>query len=117
MPNTILVVDDNPANLLLLRKYLAGAGYRAIATADAQHGLELARSGRVDLITLDLYMDPLDGRTMLRALREDPATRDIPVVLVTVDDEPDVGADGYVPKPVRREDLLREVRRLLPAAR
>ena len=114
---TILVIDDSPSNLLMVRATLERAGYAVIATGNAQEGLELARTAGVDLVTLDLYMEPLDGRTVLTALRRDPATAGLPVVAVTADDTPPRGAQGHVSKPFRREDLLDEVARAIGTAR
>ena len=115
--NTILVIDDSPSNLLMVRATLEKAGYGVIATGNAQEGIELVRTAGVDLVTLDLYMEPLDGWTVLLALRRDPATTDLPVVAVTADDTPPRGVQGHVSKPFHREDLLDEVARALGTAR
>ena len=117
MPKTILVVDDSRSNLILLEGYLTDAGYQVLTTADPREALEIARSVHLDLITLDLYMKPLDGPTVLEELRKDPASRDIPVVFVTAEDQPVPGANGHVTKPFRREALLHEVERALQSAR
>ena len=79
-------------------------------------GLELARTQPVDLITLDLLMSPVDGREVFHRLRADVATRNIPVVLVTVADALTDGmaAEGFVSKPFLGRRLLAEVRRLVP---
>lgn len=115
-PRTVLAIEDDVEVLGIIRAHLSAAGYRVLTAGDGEVGLALARTEPVDLITLDLLMSPVRGREVLRRLRADAATRDIPVVLVTVVDRPDeVSADGYVSKPFLGRRLLAEVRRLIPA--
>jgi CheY-like chemotaxis protein len=115
-PPTVLAIEDDVEVLDIIRAHLAGAGYRVLVATGGEAGLELARTQPVDLITLDLRMSPLGGREVFDNLRADPATRDIPVVLVTVvDGLPEgVAADGYVSKPFLSRQLLGEVRRFIP---
>ena len=115
MPPTILAIEDDPEVLCIIQAHLAGAGYRVLGAAEGEAGLELARTQRVDLITLDLLMSPVDGRDVFHRLRSDVATRNIPV-LVTVADElaDDIAAEGFVSKPFLGRRLLAEVRRLVP---
>jgi CheY-like chemotaxis protein len=114
---TVLVIEDDHACLRVMEAQLRRAGYHVLAAAAGAEGIELARSRDVDLITLDMRMRPLDGWAVFAALRADPTTRDIPVVLVTVVDEVIVGrtlgADGYVAKPFRARKLLEAVDRAL----
>ena len=116
LPPTVLAIEDDLEVLGIIRAHLAGAGYRVLVAAGGEDGLELARTQPVDLITLDLLMSPVDGRDVLHQLRADVATRDIPVVLVTVADDlvDDLAADGLVSKPFLGRRLLAEVRRLVP---
>jgi DNA-binding response OmpR family regulator len=116
LPKTVLAIEDDLEVLGIIKAHLAGAGYRVLVAAEGEAGLELARTQPVDLITLDLRMSPVHGRDVLHRLRADAATRDIPVVLVTVADEllSDLVADGYVSKPFLARRLLAEVRRLAP---
>jgi len=116
VPPTVLVIEDDLEVLGIIRAHLAGAGYRVLVATGGEAGLELSRKQPVDLITLDLLMWPVNGRDVLRRLRADPATRDIPVVLVTVVDNPadELIAEGYVSKPFLSRRLLAEVRRLVP---
>ena len=124
-PETILIVDDEPANLKILAAWLGDAGYRVIAAANGETALRLAaRSPQPALILLDVMMPGLDGRSVLRRLRADAATAAIPVVLVTAlgaeDDEEEglvLGACDYIKKPVRQRILLARVRTQLDAAR
>jgi CheY-like chemotaxis protein len=115
VPKTVLVIEDNPPIAMVIAGHLEGAGYRVHRAASGGAGLALARSGGVDLITLDVLMQPIDGWTVFHALRTDPATRMIPIVFVTVVDERPTGlaAEGYVTKPFRGRDLLQVVKRAL----
>jgi putative two-component system response regulator len=116
LPPTVLAIEDDLEVLGIIRAHLAGAGYRVLVASGGEIGLELARTQPVDLITLDLLMSPVDGRDVLQRLRADAATRDIPVVVVTVVDglTDEICADGYVSKPFLGRRLLAEVRRLIP---
>jgi DNA-binding response OmpR family regulator len=116
LPPTVLAIEDDLEVLGIIKAHLAGAGYRVLVAAEGKAGLELARTQSVDLITLDLLMSPVDGHEVFHQLRADDATRDIPVVLVTVVDSPthDLAADGFVSKPFLGRRLLAEVRRLVP---
>ena len=116
LPPTVLAIEDNLEVLGIIKAHLAGAGYRVLVAADGEAGLVLARTHPVDLITLDLLMSPVHGRDVLQRLRADAATRNIPVVLVTVADDliSDLVADGHVSKPFLGRRLLAEVRRLVP---
>ncbi len=118
LPPTVLAIEDDLEVLGIIRAHLAGAGYRVLVAAGGEAGLELARTQQVDLITLDVHMSPLDGRDVFQRLRADDATRDIPVVLVTVADAltDDIVAEGFVSKPFLGRRLLAEVRRLVPLA-
>jgi CheY-like chemotaxis protein len=118
-PKTVLVVEDNPPIALVIKGHLEGAGYRVVGAASGAEGLALARGGGVDLITLDVLKQPIDGWTVFQALRADPTTREIPIVFVTVvDDHPEgLVAEGFVPKPFRARDLLEAVERALRGAR
>ena len=115
LPPTVLVIEDDLEVLGIIRAHLVGAGYRVLVAAGGEIGLELARTQPVDLITLDLLMSPLDGCEVFDQLRADVATRNIPVVLVTVADAlaSDMDAEGLVSKPFVGRRLLAEVRRLV----
>jgi CheY-like chemotaxis protein len=112
---TVLVIEDDRPIFLVIKGHLEGAGYRVLGAATGQEGLALARSGGVDLITLDVLMHPIDGWTVFQTLRTDPATQKIPIVFVTIFDEQPHGlvAEGYVKKPFRARDLLYAVGRAL----
>ncbi|MGZ8527242.1 MAG: ATP-binding protein [Candidatus Limnocylindrales bacterium] len=107
-PGVLLSVDDDPSVAPLLEKMLAGHGYRIIASSDASTAVSDARRLRPAAILLDVLMPGRDGRDILRELKTDPQTRDIPVIVVSVVDSADLPdlADGYLTKPVRVDRLL-----------
>jgi PAS domain S-box-containing protein len=105
----VLVVDDDPAVLDLLTRNLSKDGYSVRTAQTGQDALGLARELKPRLITLDVMMPSMDGWSVLTALKADSATRDIPVVMVSiVDDKPlgfALGASDYLTKPVDRGRL------------
>ena len=107
--HVLFSVDDDPSVAPLLEKMLAGQGYRIVASSNASSALEDARALRPAAILLDILMPGRDGRDILRELKADPGTRDIPVIVVSVVDSADLPdlADGYLAKPIRQEQLLR----------
>jgi len=109
----LLSVDDDPSVAPLLQKMLAAGGYRVVASHVPSAAAE-ARNLRPDAILLDLLMDERAGEEILLELKTDPATSDIPVIIVSVVDEEDVPAqaDGHLPKPVDRTALLDVLARL-----
>ena len=111
---TVLCIEDHPANVELILDILAPAPRLDVVTADTgAAGLEKARSLEVDLILLDLHLPDTNGFGVLRALRADPATASIPVVVVSADATPDqrarhltAGADRYIEKPIDPGELI-----------
>jgi len=107
---TILVIEDDPGAVRLLRTYLEGEGYAVAVATDGEAGIEAARSQAPAAIILDVLLPGIDGWEVLRRLKSDAALRDVPVVVVTVVDERNVamslGAVDYFLKPVRPEALL-----------
>ncbi len=112
----ILVADDEPVNLALIRRRLEWEQYRVETAEDGGQAVEAARRVLPDLIILDVMMPVLDGLQACRLLKEDPATRDIPVIFLSALDDTDtkvrglgLGANDYVSKPFRVEELLARV--------
>jgi PAS domain S-box-containing protein len=106
---TILVIDDDPAVGDLMFRSLTKLGFRVFIGSSGAEGLRLAREVRPMLITLDVMMPEVNGWNVLKQLRADPELAKVPIIMVTVvDDEPmgiDLGASGYMVKPVDRERL------------
>ncbi|HEY9385259.1 MAG TPA: response regulator [Gemmatimonadales bacterium] len=106
---TVLVIDDDPEVRRLLARMLGKDGYRVLEAADGERGLALARSERPDVITLDVLMPGTDGWGVLAALKNDPALAEIPVVMLSIMDERNLGyslgAAEYLTKPIERAQL------------
>ncbi len=121
----VLVVDDEPEIVTLVAKLLEARGHRVTVGRDGQEALDLVAAERPDLVVIDLNLPKIDGFEVVRRLKSDDATRDLPVVMMTAafptHEDADrglaLGADEYVVKPFLREVLLHNVERLLPAAR
>ena len=106
---TILTIDDDPQARTLLRRLLEREGYRVQEAPDGETGLQQARELRPDCITLDVMMPGMDGWTVLAALKRDPELAEIPVVMLSILDERNLGfslgAFDYLTKPVDRKRL------------
>jgi CheY-like chemotaxis protein len=110
----VLIVDDNPANLKLVRVLLSGEGYEVRAAADAEEALQVLEGFRPRLILMDLQMPGMDGFALTRRLKSAPATREIVILALTAyamrgDEERAraAGCDGYVAKPIDTRALSR----------
>ncbi len=112
---TVLVIDDDAAARELVARCLEKRGLRAVAAADGASGLQLARERHPDAITLDIVMPGMDGWAVLSALKADPATADIPVIMLSMVDEQNLGfalgAADYLTKPIERDHLIRVLRK------
>ena len=116
----VLVVEDNPKNLKLLRDVLDHSGYRVVAATTGEDGARLAGEVEPDLILMDLQLPGIDGTEALRRIRSTAQGASVPVLAVTafaMDADRsralDYGFDGYVQKPLNVRDLLRQVRDIL----
>ncbi|HEX4354961.1 MAG TPA: response regulator [Polyangiales bacterium] len=104
---SVLIVDDNPANLKLAAYLLSSKGYAVDTAVDAETALASLKTRKPDLIMLDLHMPGMDGLALTRSLRSDPNTCDIRILAVTADAMRGddlralaAGCDGYVAKPI-----------------
>jgi signal transduction histidine kinase/CheY-like chemotaxis protein len=112
----ILVVEDNPANLKLVREVLKGRGYRVLEATSGEEALDALKFIHPDLILMDIQLPGMDGLTVTRRLKRDPATRDIPTIALTAHamkrDEARVleaGCAGYIPKPIDTVNFPKQV--------
>ncbi len=115
--STILVVEDNAANLRLSTFLLESAGHTVIAAASAEAGVALALECRPDLILMDIQLPGMDGLQATALLKRNETTRGIPVIALTAlamkGDEERIraaGCDGYIAKPLAYKDFLAVIR-------
>lgn len=119
-PASILVVDDNPANIDIIETRLASQGYRIVTAADGEEAIRQVYAHKPDLVLLDVMMPKKDGLQVCRELRADKSLPFIPIILVTAKgDTKDIiaglesGGDEYLTKPVDTAALLARVRSIL----
>lgn len=112
----VLVVDDNRINLELAEAILENAGYEVRTAADADEALAAIAMERPGVILMDLQLPGVDGLTLTRRLKADPATRDIPIVALTAyamkgdaEKAREAGCDGYLSKPIEGRTLPKVV--------
>ncbi|GAA0708829.1 response regulator [Dokdonella soli] len=118
----VLVVDDSPTIVAMLRKLLQQNGFITFEAGDAEQGVVLARTERPDLIFLDIVLPGMNGFAALRMLRHDPRTADIPIIMISGNAQATeqfyaqrIGADDFMKKPFTREDVFARIERLLDA--
>ena len=119
-PRRILVVEDNPLNLKLVRDVLQFAGYDVIEAQSGEEGLRVAQQDPPDLVLMDLQLPGIDGIETLRRLREGSLGRDVPVVAVTAfamaedrERASQAGFDGFVEKPISVRELPGQIEAFL----
>lgn len=116
----ILIADDNPTNVELLEVYLAEVDCEIATAADGRQTLEQVARFRPDLILLDIMMPKLSGFEVCKKIKEDPATRNIMILMVTaLNEDGDIeravaaGCDDFLSKPVNKLELLKRVENML----
>ncbi|HEX9455377.1 MAG TPA: response regulator [Candidatus Binatia bacterium] len=117
---TILIVDDNPVNMKLVRVLLTGDGYQVRTAADAHEALRILKECHPKLILMDIQLPGIDGLELTRRLKADPSTRDILIIGLTAyamkGDEDRIlaaGCDGYIAKPIDTRNLPITIRSFL----
>ena len=123
MASRILIVEDNAANLKLATFLLESAGHTVLAARDAEVALTMAHAEQPDLILMDIQLPGMDGLQATALLKQDEATRAIPVIALTAlamkGDEERIraaGCDGYIAKPLAYKDFLATIAARLAAA-
>src|SRR6266436_7309464 len=113
----IMVVDDDPDTVSILAPHLQREGFVAIEAISGAECVRIAQERPVDVILLDLMMPDMDGFQVCRALKEDPRTAEIPVIMITARDDLDARAEGmrlgvsdFLAKPVFRRQLANRIR-------
>ena len=116
----VLVIDDDPIVHDLMTRFLAREGLRAVIAADGEGGLRAARELKPVAITLDVMMPTIDGWSVLKALKADPRTAEIPVIMLTMVSDKSLGlslgASEYLTKPIDRDRLHQALERHAPRA-
>jgi twitching motility two-component system response regulator PilH len=118
----VLIVDDSPTIVAMLRKFLQQSGYLTLEAGDAEKGIEIARAEMPHLIFLDIVLPGMNGFAALRTLRKDPATHQIPIVMISGNEQATeqfyaqrIGADDFMKKPFSRSEVFARIERLLDA--
>jgi twitching motility two-component system response regulator PilH len=119
---TVLIVDDSPTEMHILKGILEKEGYSILTAGDGKAGVEEAKRSKPDLILMDVVMPDMNGFQATRKLSKDPDTSEIPVIIVTTkDQETDKawgkrqGAKEYIVKPVAASELVSKVNSILAA--
>jgi two-component system cell cycle response regulator DivK len=117
---TILYVEDNPDNRLLVRRVLLSEDYSLLEATDAMDALNILKTARPDLILMDINMPDMDGYTLTAKIKSLPGFERVPILAVTAnvmrgDKEKtlEAGCDGYIQKPLDIEQLTREIEKFL----
>jgi two-component system phosphate regulon response regulator PhoB len=117
---TVLIVEDEEDIVGLIEYHLKQSGFQVLAATDGGVGLELAIKNRPDLIILDLMLPGIDGKEVCRALKSNPVTQPIPVLMLTAKAEEldrvvgfELGADDYVTKPFSPQELVLRIKAIL----
>ncbi len=115
-PQRVLIVEDKPHARQILQSYLSEAGYEIETAANGIEALEKAKQWKPDVITLDILLPVKDGWQVLRELKQHPLCKNIPVIIISMLDERNVGfglgAVDYFVKPVQKDELLESLRRV-----
>ncbi|MBS1142004.1 MAG: Response regulator receiver [Proteobacteria bacterium] len=116
----VLIIDDSKTIVVALKKFLRSAGYETIEAFDAESGLALMQEQRPELVFLDIVLPGMNGFAALRTIRRDPQLRDIPVIMMSGNEQAmeqffgtRIGADDFMKKPFSRYEIFFRIERLL----
>ncbi len=122
MAKTVLIVEDDPAIGHMIAGILALEGYKSAIVSEGLHAVDAVRSGGYDIVILDVMLPGMDGISILKAIREEPGSNRLPVVMLSAktDDATtwagwQAGCDYYMTKPFEPDELLAILKRLEPA--
>lgn len=122
MSKRVMTVDDSATVRQVLQMTLEGAGYEVLQAVDGVDALNLLNTETVDMMVTDLNMPNMDGINLIREVRQNPANRFMPIIMLTTESQPErkkegklAGASGWIVKPFRPEQLLAVVRVVCPA--
>ncbi|HES77257.1 MAG TPA: response regulator [bacterium] len=115
-----LIIDDSKTVVVTLRKILSSTGYTTLEAFDAESGIELAKTESPDMIFLDIVLPGMNGFAALRLLRRDPLTQDIPIIMMSSNEQATeqffgdrIGADDFMKKPFAREEVFARLKKLV----
>ena len=116
----VLIIDDSKTVVMAIKIYLRSAGYETVEAFDAESGLSIISENPPELIFLDIMLPGMNGFAALRNIRRDPLTRDIPVIMISGNEQAmeqfygsRIGADDFMKKPFSREEVFFRIERLL----
>ena len=116
----VLIIDDSKTVVTVIKKLLRSAGYETFEALDAEAGLSIIPEHTPELIFLDIMLPGMNGFSALRTIRRDPLTRDIPVIMMSGNEQAAeqffgsrIGADDFMKKPFSRHELFFRIERLL----
>lgn len=119
-PKKLLLIDDDPNLILLVKDYLEFRGYQVISAENGKEALEILATEIPDMIICDVMMPEMDGYTLVQQIRENPEISDIPIMLLSAKGQTqdrvkglNIGADVYMPKPFEPEELVAQVSTIL----
>jgi two-component system alkaline phosphatase synthesis response regulator PhoP len=118
----VLIVDDEP-NVRRLSRTILSKNFIVFEAEDGKQAIDIANTQKPDVILMDIMMPKMDGLTACHAIKKDPATKSIPIIMVTaigfelnIKLSQQMGASGYVTKPFTSQDLLNKIAQFLPTA-
>ena len=114
---TVLIVDDIPVNIILLKTMLARTNVGILTATNGENALEIVRKQKPELVLLDIHMPVMDGMEVLKEIKADPELEKIPVIMVSaytsaedIERSMSLGASGFIKKPVIMDNLISSVK-------